>query len=169
MKTSVETADEIVGGPGLSKKDAEILSALITSIQRELGHLTTKELLEAVISRSRPKKSPTHHLFEWDPVKGHAIYLIERARQLIMRVRVIFAEAPKSPVRAFPIVTTNGKKGPIPMHRALDNRDMMASLLEEAKADLERWTRRYEQLRDLTELRGVFAAVSKATKKRKVA
>lgn len=158
---------EYVGGPGLSDKDAQLVGALITSIQRERGRLSTEELLEAVVEESRPARSPTHHLFEWDPVKGHALYLLDRARTLVMAVKVVFADAPKQEVRAFPVVISGGKKGPIAMQRVLDDKDLMAALLEQAKADLDVWRRRYERLRDLAEMRGVFAAVERVVKRKR--
>lgn len=157
--------NEYVGGPGLSTKDAKLLAALVTSIEEKSGRLNTEELLKEVVARSRPKTSPTHHLFEWDVHKGHALYLMERARQLVMHVKVILIESPEKPVRAFPVVITGGKRGPLAMQRVLDNRDLLAALLEQAKADLEAWQRRYEQLRHIAGLRGVFVAVQKATGK----
>jgi len=156
---------EIVGGPGLSDKDAQLVSALIEGIHREMGHLSTEELLTEVVERSRPKKSETHHLFEWDPAKGHALYLLERARKLVMSVKVIFEEMPKEPVRAYSTIITEGKRGPVATERVLQNRDLMAALLEQAKADLETWSRRYDRLRKVAQLKGVFAAVERATKR----
>ena len=157
--------DEYVGGPGLSNEDARILGALVDNIQRERGHLKTEDLLTLVVDRSRPKNSPTHHLFEWDQAKGHALYLLDRARKLVMSVNVVLVEAPETPVRAFPVVIVDGNKGPAPMQRVLDSADLMQALLEQAKADLETWRRRYERLQTVAQLRGVFRAVDRATKK----
>ena len=159
--------DETVGGPGLSDKDARLLSDLVEDIWSRRGHLKTDELLQAIINRSRPKSSATHHLFEWDQAKGHALYLLERARQLVMRVNVVFVDAPETPVRKFPVVIVDGKRGPTPMQRVLDSADLMQALLEQAKVDLETWRRRYERLQTVSQLRGVFRAVDRATKKRK--
>lgn len=154
-------AFEYVGGPGLSTKDALLVGALITRIQRENARLSTEELLREMIARSRPAESDTHHLFEWDPVKGHALYLMHRARTLVMSVRVVNEEKPEMRVRAFPVVIAEGKRGPMAIKRVLDSRDLTVALLEQAFADLEVWKKRYEQLRELAELRPVFEAEPK--------
>lgn len=164
---NVTAVDEYIGGPGLSDKDAKLVKVLVTEIQHDLGRLSTEELLTEVIARSRPRRSPTHHLFEWDQAKGHALYLLERARRLIVAVRVIFVETPDKPVRAFPVVITDGKKGPMPMRHVLDDRDLTAALLEQAKTDLEVWVRRYDRLRHLAVLKGVFQAAKAATRRRR--
>jgi hypothetical protein len=133
---------------------------------REKGRLTTEELADELVRRSRPKRSETHHLFEWDAQKGHAIYLVERAKSLIMKVKCCFVEAPDEPVRSFPVVVSDGKKGPIAMQEVIGSRELMAAVLEQAKADLETWSRRYERLRRVAELRGVFGAIKGVVRKK---
>ncbi len=154
---------EILGGPGLSKADALLVDALIKIIQGEKGHLTSRELHEEMITRSRPADSPTHHLYEWDPVKAHGIYLLERSRRLVMAVRVIFVDMPAVAVRAYPVVITDGKKGPAPMQEVRDNSHLMAAVVEDAKRDLRMWHKRWEHLRAMSELSGVFEAVERIT------
>lgn len=153
--------EEYIGGPGLSNNDAQLLGDLVASIQRSRERLSTAELLRVVIAKSRAKASPTHHLFEWDLAKGHAIYLLDRARQLVASIRIRYADKPEEPVRAMQIVVLDGKRGYVPMGQVLQSRDMTAAVLEQAKADLEMWRKRYERLRDLAALRGVFAAIEK--------
>jgi hypothetical protein len=159
--------DEIVGGPGLSTKDAKLLKDLMERIRRDRGRLSTAELHAEIIDRSRPSRSPTHHLYEWDLGKAHAIYLLERTRQLVMRVQVIFSEMPEKPLRYVRIVTVDGKKGPLPVREIMQSQELRASLLEEAKADLERWSFRYRQLAKMAELTPVFDAIERATAAKK--
>ena len=124
MKVAAAKTDEVFGGVGLSDADARLVDDLLRTIVRDRGHLKTKDLLKEVIDRSRPESSPTHHLFEWDPVKGHALYLLERARRLVMEVRVVFVEAPKAdPVRAWPVRVKDGARGPMPMRQVLGDKE----------------------------------------------
>lgn len=163
MKTAdaVEVAQHC-GGGGMSHKDAKLMHDLLEAIGRDKGHLATKDLYAEVVARSRPRSSPTHHMFEWDATKGHALYLLERARQLVMRVQVVFVDAPTERVRARPIVVVEGKRGPVAMERVLSNRDMVAQVLGQAKSALDSWRYRYKQLRHLSELSGVFDAIDVA-------
>jgi hypothetical protein len=148
---------------GLSPKDAQLVGELVVQIEREIGRVASKQLYNEFVNRSRPPNSRTHHLFEWDLQKGHELYLLSRARKLISCVQIIIEELPEKPVRAFPVVINDGLSAPTPMRRVLDDRDMLLSLITRAKDDLERWKFRYEQLRRVGELKGVFHAIEKAT------
>jgi len=160
--------DDYSGSGSLSDKDAKIVQRTLTSIREEKGHLASKELYKEFVRRSRPPSSATHHLFEWDMAKGHALYLLERARKVVMEVRVHFVDAPAvEPMRQFRIVTMDGKRGPAPMREIISKPEMMAHVIEEAKASLETWRMRYRQLEKLAELREVFKAVDKATRAKK--
>lgn len=152
---------EILGGPGLSTADAKLVKDLLMAIRHEMGHLTSREVHEEMIKRSRPEDSPTHHLFEWDPIKGHAIYLIDRARHLVMTVRAVFVDAPQKPVRAFTTVLLDGKRGPVPMPEVRRNEYLMLAVIEEAKQGIRIWRKKYENLRTIAELSGIFEAVDK--------
>jgi hypothetical protein len=165
MVAAVSVDDEILGGPGLSNKDAQLVSRLLRSIRRSRGQLKTEDLLKEVIARSRPKSAPTHHLFEWNAAKGHALYLLERARRLVVAVRVVFIEAPEAPpVRAYPVRVIDGNRGPMPMREVLSNKEQAQALLEEALELLERLRVRYAHL---TELNGVFRAMDKVMRRRR--
>jgi hypothetical protein len=158
--------DEIVGGPGLSDADARLLKELMVEIREERGRLSTAELIEEIVERSRPEESPSHHLYEWDLEKAHSIYLVERTRALIMRVKVVFAEMPDKPTRYVRIVTTEGKRGPLPVREIMQSQDLRSALLEEAREELERWRFRYKLLSKLAELMPVFDAVERFVSKR---
>jgi len=159
-----ERIEEYVGGPGLSTADAQLMGALVTSIQRQNARLDTTEILRLVIAKSRPKSSPTHHLFEWDQAKGHALYLMDRARTLVRTIRFVPSETPDEPMQAFPILLTEGKRGPVAMHQVMQSKDMMTAVIEQAKADLVTWRRRYDHLRRVAKMSGVFAAIDGAVK-----
>jgi|HubBroStandDraft_1064217.scaffolds.fasta_scaffold61508_1 hypothetical protein len=162
------TEDEVVGGPGLNGQDAQLADKLLREIRKSRGHLGSNELKREMIARARPAKSPYHGLYEWDQAKGHMLYLLERSGQIIGAVRVVFVETPKEPTRAFRVVQSEGKKGPMPMREIAQRPDLVAHVLEEAKASLAQWQMRYEHLeRVFGEIRPVLAAVRKFTKRKR--
>jgi hypothetical protein len=165
----VTARSSFVGGPGISNADAPKVAAALKAIESEKGRLDFNEQAEALVERSRPKNSPTHHLFEWDAKQAHELYLIQQARHLIMSVRYVVPDGHHGKsqgevVRAFPVVVTGGKKGPFPMARVMRDQSLMDALVEQAKADAVSWSRRYEKLRGFGELKGVFEAVDKLKK-----
>lgn len=154
-------------GP-LTDTEATIAAEVVNSLTAKMGRLSTREMAEAFIAASRPKTSRTHDLFEWDDAKAAAIQRRDRANRIIASVYVVFEETPElPPVRGFPVVTVDGKKGPTPMRRVLGSPDMTAAVLEQAKADLEQWRRRYERLAKMAEMRSVFAAIEKVVAPKK--
>jgi hypothetical protein len=165
LSRSAPVSFEYLGGPKLADRDAPIVIAMCEQIVEDRGRLDSSELWDEFVKRSRPKNSPTHHLFEWDPAKQSAIYLRDRARDIITQVRIVWEDAPDEKVRALPTVIVEGKRGPYPMQRVLTDRDMMKGLIEQAKLEADQWARRYQQLCHVAELRGVFAAIRRMTKK----
>lgn len=150
---------EIEGGPGISKRDAILVADAMRRIEREEGRLDFVEQSDALVERSRSAKSPTHHLFEWDADKGHAIYLRDRARALISFVRVRFVSMPETKLRFFPVVVSGGKRGPMPLPSVMRDDALMRSLVERAKREAVQWAERHRDLRHIAELAGVFSAV----------
>ena len=133
------------------------------------NRLSFAEQKAELVRRSRPKDSPTHKLFQWDDGKAAALYRLDQAGKIIMSVRVVFEERPNlAPVRAFPSVVVDGKRGPVPMRRVLASRDLIAAALEEAKAAAAAWAARYKHLRDLAELAPVFAAIEAASGRKRL-
>lgn len=152
----------VLGSPGLSSRDAPVVKQTIDRIIAERGRLSSRELQDELIKRSRPAGSPTHHLFEWDAKKGHAIYLRDRAYQIIASVRIVLVAAPKTKLRAFPVVVSAGKRGPMAISRVLSDRALTEAHLEEAKQQARQWADRYRQLSEVAaELKPVFRAIAK--------
>jgi hypothetical protein len=147
----------------LTKEDAKVVGEVIETIART-KRLKAKECAAALVESSRDANSPTHHLFEWDDTAAAEAYRLEQARQIIMSVVVVFEDAPSEPVRAFPVITTGGVGSIQPMTRILEDKDMTAALLEQAKRDAVAWANRYSRLKSRAELRGVFRAIETMTK-----
>lgn len=151
------SGDTYSSARGFSAKDATIAAATVRDLTKEHGRLDTKELAKAFVEASKAKTSPTHHLFEWDDRKAAAAHRMDRAMQIISAVLVVFEEQPEQrPVRAFPVLTVDGKKGPYPMREALKSVSLTASMLEAAKRDMLIFKKKYDGLRELAD---VFAAM----------
>lgn len=151
---------EVVGTQKISTEDAKEVSRVL---REEMGgeRLDTRECRRALIDRSRPKDSSTHHLFEWDPKKQSELYLYEQAGRIIRSVFVVFEAQPEIKIREFPTMVVGGKKGPIPTEQVFKRRNLTAQLLEQAKKDALVWARRYESLRKVAQLRNIFRAIDK--------
>ena len=154
---------QYTAGGLISHGDAQLVGDAITAIETGLGRLSTKEQAAELVKRSRPAKSDTHHLFEWDDRVAAEEHRLARAKDLIRVVCVTFEEHPDTPVHAFPIVVTAGKRGPYPMSKVLASKDLRSAMLEDAKAEMQRFRIRYEGLRELAD---VFAAIDRHTKRK---
>jgi hypothetical protein len=153
-------------GKRISDKDARLINQELEVIEKTKGRLTTTETAEELVRRSRPASSPTHHLFTWDDKEAADERRLDQARSLIRAVYVVFAELPdQKPVRARVNVEYGGKRGPVTMRRVLQSADLTQQLLEKAQVDLEIWSARYESLRKLAELRHVFEAIDRVSKR----
>lgn len=158
---------EVVGGHSLSKADALLVDAALRQIAERNGRLDSNEQRKAFIEYSRPAKSPTHHIFPtWDPGEALERYLDIQAGRIIREVSFVITAAPEVKYRKWPVVTTEGKKGYFPMQQVMAREDLTKQVLEQALADLDVWQRRYDHLRGLAEMKGVFAAVDKVVPKR---
>lgn len=64
---------------------AEIRERLQSLADSNGGRLTP----QAVVEEAKREDSPLHELFEWDQRRGHEIYLVNRAREVIRSVRIV--------------------------------------------------------------------------------
>lgn len=109
-----------------------------------------------VVEEARHEASPLHPVFEWDDVKAANEYRVTQARELVADVMVVYAEevegAPRDPVRAFASVAHNGNAtaytGTLD---AMRSPEMRASVLAQAKKELEGWRRRYRHYQELAQ------------------
>lgn len=151
----------------LASEHAPVVVETIGQIEKQRGRLSTKELAQELVDRSRSKKSPTHGLFEWDDRRAAEAHRLARATEIIAAVYVVFEEEPeRPPVRAFPIVTVQGKKGPYPIRKVLASRDLTKAMLEEAKRDMVLFIQRYEGLKELARVFAAMRPLVKAKEKK---
>jgi hypothetical protein len=147
----------------VSKKDLPVVLQTLEEITKGRGkkRLTTAEQAKALVDKSRSASSPTHHLFEWDDKKAAERQRLDHAMDIIMSIEVTIDEQP--PMRGYVPVLLDDKRGYYPMLKVLENKDLITAHVAEAKEDLARWKRRYENLRHVAELSGVFVAIESAT------
>lgn len=150
---------ETIVGKNIAKKDAQAIAGALKIIGNDDD---SRETAKKLVEFARPKTSALHHLFEWDDRKAADEQRIGHAMYLIRHVYVVFEKQPARPVRAFPILVHNGVRGPVPMKEVMASKDLTASLLNEAKAEMLRFRRKYEGLAALSD---VFAAMDKALKR----
>lgn len=129
--------------------------------QRTGGFLKPSDVVKA----AKKKASALHQFFEWDDTAAAQKWRIRQAQELI-RVTVVVNEATSEKVRAFVSLVQDRQRGL--GYRAtvdvMDSEELFAVLLEDAKNELITFTRRYERLRELAELSGVFKEVDKVVK-----
>lgn len=134
-----------------SPVSAQVAGEVCASLE-QAGNLTPQALVEV----SRAEDAPLHDAFEWDDVVAAERYRETQAGYIIRSVEVV-VDGSAEPVRAFVSVTESRKSAPYAsIEHVMARSDSRAMLLERARADLEAFRRKYQQL---TELAGVFAAI----------
>lgn len=69
----------------LGTDKAEIRERLQSLADANGGRLTP----QAVVEDAKREGSPLHELFEWDQRRGHEIYLMQRAREIVRSVKIV--------------------------------------------------------------------------------
>lgn len=146
------------------------MSKSITPIRRELERIRRANggvlIPEQIVAAAKAKSSPLHSQFEWDDGEAAHQFRIYQARALIrVYVTVFDADGPKES-RAYVSLTSDrsGGGGYRAMVDVLHDKDMRAMLLEDARADMVAFKKKYIAL---TELAQVFAAMDKVVSKSK--
>lgn len=116
-----------------------------------------------VVAFAKNPKTALHTFFEWNDGAAAEQFRLAQARAVI-RVCVIVSEESSEKVRAF--VSLSPDRGSGAGYRAFadiqDDETMMAVLLEDAKRELQVFTRKYQRLRTVAELNGLFTAIDDA-------
>jgi len=118
---------------------------------------------EDVVKFASNKRTALHNEFEWDDAKASAEFRLWQARNVI-RVTVTVLPSPHSdqePVRAYVSVVSDRVQpggGYRAIGEVMTNDRMRAELVSEALADVKRWRRKYERLRELSP---IFKAIDK--------
>jgi len=140
----------------MKKTRQQIVEAELRRLAEKNGGLLSPE---KVVESARHKTSPLHHCFEWDDSAAAEAYRLWQARQLI---RVVVQEIPGTKAKTEVFVSLSTDRGQGAGYRlvttVLSHEQMRAQLLEDARAELAVFRRKYAQLQELAE---VFAAVDR--------
>lgn len=130
----------------------------LEEVRRNAGGLLRPA--DVVAYASDPARA-LHSRFTWDDSKAAHEYRLWQAREVI-RVCVAVVHDDHPPVRAYVSLQDDRQEpggGYRTLHSVLRNATLRESLLEEAKADMERFETKYSLL---SELADVFTAMRKA-------
>jgi len=136
------------------------------TVIRELTQIANKDregILrpERVVAAAQPKESILHKYFEWDDTEAAVEYRLHQARTLIRcTVRYVKLNGDRRPVRVFTSLREDrfDSGGYRLMVNVLSSKTLRRQMLEDALAELQQFERKYNDLRELSE---VFAASKK--------
>lgn len=139
----------------LSQSDVDALAPIVEKLSND----GNGDVAWRLVLLSKPKTSPTHHLFEWDLKKAAEAHWKDRAAWLIRSIEIVFDETDTDKCRAFPSLQIGNERMYVPMSKVLTDRQLTDQLLEQAKADAELWAKRHAALKRVTSAHAMFKAV----------
>lgn len=120
---------------------------------------------EAVVEAARAKSSPLHSKFEWDDTKAAHKYRLQQAAELIRVVTVQLDNAGNTGPMYISLSTDRisgaGYRATIDV---LNDKQMLAIMIKDARSDMETFTKRYDRLRLLVQFKDIFKATAKLLK-----
>jgi hypothetical protein len=103
-----------------------------------------------VVESARDGASPLHRYFQWDDAKAAREHRLDQARTLIRSIRVIDDEDRSKP--AFLSIRADNGIAYRAIADVLSSGDLRERLLAQAQRDLDSWTARYRELKEIVEL-----------------
>lgn len=124
------------------------------------GRLHPKHVVDA----ARDPKSPLHDKFEWDDRKASEAYRLQQATELIRQVTFLPSGA-KEPIRAYVSLSSDrlSRGGFRATVDVLNDAQLKAVMIEDAKQELAAFQQRYDKLRKIAQFKGVFRAIDRIT------
>lgn len=113
-----------------------------------------------VLNYARDEKSALHEYFEWDDNEAAEKYRLAQARALI-RVAVVVEERTSAKVRAYVSLSNDrtAEGGYRAIAEVINDEVLRETLLADAMKELAVFQRKYQQLKAVTELGGLFAVI----------
>lgn len=117
-------------------------------VYEEIGdtNISAKEILE----KAKDPKSELHKCFEWDDKKAAEKWRLQQAKTLVCNLVFEMPDEKDEPIRVFHITTEQSVYKPTKM--ILQQPDEYQSLLNNAKAELQAFKRKYKILQELEEI-----------------
>lgn len=116
---------------------------------------------QQIVRSATPKSSPLHNQFNWDNSEAAYLWRLEQARHLIrVFVKVVDDGKRKRETRMYVALSSDRKQGGGYRYIAevLSDKEMRATLLDDARSEMIRFRMKYASLIELTE---VFNAMEK--------
>lgn len=126
------------------RADAQVAGEMCDQLAKT-GGLTPKRLVDA----NRAEDAPLHGEFEWDDYVAAEAYREGQAAHIIRCIIIKPDEKPEVPVRAF-VRVTEASGDYTPMQVVIENDDMMARLMSNAKREMECFVQKYGDLEELS-------------------
>jgi hypothetical protein len=142
------------------KNNQQVVAAELRRIAEEHGGILQPS---DVVESAKDKASPIHSKFEWDDNEAAGKYRLWQARQLISVTVEYIGSDKNAPVsRVFVSLTTDRNEGGYrSIESVMGDRVSRQRLLNDAMEEMDRFQKKYESLKELSE---VFTAMSKARK-----
>lgn len=149
--------------------DANIVGQAIEEIGSENeGEIVAAEL----VNKSRPKRSPTHDLFEWNDGEAAEKYRLEQAKYVIRSVKVVYEPKKGKPRKISAFSNVKSKRQAMPRRvyvsttSAMNDTDMRNQILLDALGQLIAWRRKWADLNEIAEeIEAVDSVIKKVQKK----
>lgn len=141
--------------------DANVVGAHIELLRKKFkGELTPKD----VVDDARGHNSPLHSFFEWDEGAAAEAYRLGQARGLIRAVVAVYTSPDKAAVRtrAYVHIPEHGAEHYREVGHAMSQAKTRALVLQRALSEFQQWRKRYQDLKELSEL---FAIADEIVKK----
>lgn len=118
---------------------------------------------EAVVDLARNPDNPLHPCFEWDDTKAAEAHRIDQARYVLRAVVIVRDSASDTTIRAF--VSPEREGGYRTIEAVMSDPTSRDLLIEQARRDLEAFSRKYQALEELS---GVRQAIAEFVEPKKV-
>ena len=135
--------------PERVRADPQLIGEALDAIRVERGGQLHPQ---DVVAGARDPKSLLHRCFEWDDRKAAEAHRMDQARALIRSIRVIDEEDDDRSRPAFLSIRADDGIGYRTFKDVLSSADLRQRLLQQAERDLEAWTQRYRELREIVDL-----------------
>jgi hypothetical protein len=129
------------------RADPQLIGEALEAIRVENGGQLHPQ---AVVEGARNPESVLHSHFEWDDKKAAELHRTDQARALIRSIRVIDDDEVARP--AFLSIRSDDGVGYRAFREVIASVDLRERLLAQAERDLDSWTQRYRELREIVEL-----------------
>ena len=133
----------------IHESTAQIVGETLANLEKRYGKLKP----ELVVDAAQSPASPLHRFFQWDDSVAAREYRIQQARGLIrsVHVKIIDDEEIRKPVRAFISMDRyTGNSGYENVVSVMSDDAKREQVLRVARAELEAWRKRYDDLEEFS-------------------